>query len=88
MADEYTEESYQPDGRADVDKRIAPGQQRPRKYKDRKLLRKKNDNGVFEYVVRVVSAEYDWRYHRWLYTVDDFEGKRISGTTKETDLTS
>ncbi|KAL8792869.1 MAG: hypothetical protein Q9195_004511 [Heterodermia aff. obscurata] len=106
MAEEYTDEIYQPDERADVDQRITPGSQvrcqarptsfglmqsdpriqRPRKYKDGKRLRKKNDQGLFVYDVTIVSAEYDSRIHRWLYTLDDFEGKRIDGTTREIDL--
>ena len=46
----------------------------------------KNDQGLFVYNVTVFSAEYDLRFHRWMYTVNDFEGKPIDGTTKETDL--
>lgn len=47
---------------------------------------KKNSKGLFVYNVEVVSAQYNATYHRWEYTLNDYQGKSIEGTTKETDL--
>lgn len=47
---------------------------------------KRNSQGLLAYDVTIISAEYDRGSHRWLYTLDDYKGERIDGTTKETDL--
>lgn len=38
------------------------------------------------YDVTVVSGTYNTADHRWEYTLKDFAGNPIQGTTKETDL--
>ncbi|KAL8727738.1 MAG: hypothetical protein Q9166_005851 [cf. Caloplaca sp. 2 TL-2023] len=75
---------YIPTDRADVDSTGI--KQRKRKHADGKKVRKANDQGVFEYIVYVVSAEYDTANHCWRYTLNDFEGKPIAGTTVEDKL--
>lgn len=60
--------------------------QRPRKYADKKKLRKQNAQGVPEYNVSVVSARYDDVRRSWMYTLKDWEDKPIAGETEETKL--
>ena len=60
--------------------------QRPRKHADGKSLWKKNEQGLFEFPVKVVSATYNSTNHRWEYTLKDKDNQPIGGTTKETDL--
>lgn len=69
--------------KADSDKSL----QRPRKFKDGAKIRKKNDQGIAEYDVTVVSAEYDKVAHKWIYTLNDCDGNPIDGKTAETRLT-
>ncbi|KAL8724918.1 MAG: hypothetical protein Q9181_006618 [Wetmoreana brouardii] len=57
-----------------------------RKYKDGKKLRKKNSQGIFEYDVTVVSADYDKVKHSWMYKLKDYKSVLIEGTTRERDL--
>ncbi|KAI4287054.1 MAG: hypothetical protein L6R35_003693 [Caloplaca aegaea] len=59
---------------------------RPRKFDDKQKVMKKNSQGLFVYNVEVVSALYNNTNHRWEYTLKDFAGTPIGGTTKETDL--
>ncbi|KAL8809299.1 MAG: hypothetical protein Q9223_001700 [Gallowayella weberi] len=84
MSDTSTDQKHVPIDRADVDSTgITP---RKRKYNDGKKLRKKNSQGMFEFDVTIVSAQYDSAKHRWEYTLKDYAGNPIAGTTKETDL--
>jgi len=46
----------------------------------------KNMQGIFEYNVTVVSAEYDKDSHKWLYTLNDYKKEPISKTVAETEL--
>ena len=57
--------------------------QRPRKWKDGKKQRKKNDQGIPQYEVFIVSARYDKERHSWMYTLDDWNHERIDGETEE-----
>ena len=58
--------------------------QRPRKWKeDGKKLRRKNDQGMLQYEVFIVSARYDKGRHSWMYTLDDWKHERIPGETEE-----
>ncbi|KAL8663472.1 MAG: hypothetical protein Q9168_008089 [Polycauliona sp. 1 TL-2023] len=61
-------------------------EQRPRKYADGRTLHKKNSQGMFMFVVKVVSATYKDDVKRWEYTLKDLNDVSIEGTTKETDL--
>lgn len=60
--------------------------QRPRKWEDKKKLRKKNAQGILQYDVTIVSARYDDKHHSWMYTLDDWHNERIPGETAETML--
>ncbi|KAG7006560.1 hypothetical protein G7Y79_00014g037350 [Physcia stellaris] len=75
---------YIPTDRADVDKTAK--KRRDRKFDDKEKIRKKNSVGLYVFVVSVVSATWNEAESRWDYILDDHEGKRIEGTTKETDL--
>ncbi|KAI4154925.1 MAG: hypothetical protein L6R39_001322 [Caloplaca ligustica] len=84
MSDTPTQEAYVPDVRADVDRtQIQPREQ---KYEPGERLMKKNAQGLFVYSVTIVSATYDAVNNKWKYTVKDYKGKLISGTTDEKDL--
>ena len=60
--------------------------QRPRKHADGKTLRKKNAQGILQYIVSIVSARYDNSRHSWMYTLNDYANERIAGETEETKL--
>ena len=46
----------------------------------------KNDFGIFEYDVKIVSAEYDKNKNCWMYLVEDCNGDPIKGKVEETKL--
>ena len=46
----------------------------------------KNKQGIFEYVVTVVSAEYNRDRHTWMYTLKDYNNEPISERVTETAL--
>ncbi|KAL8688864.1 MAG: hypothetical protein Q9218_005331 [Villophora microphyllina] len=78
---------YQPTDRADADRKVSTEpQKRDRKWKDGKKLRKKNSQGILEFVVTVVDAQYDEIKHQWMYELKDYQDLPIEGLTKETDL--
>ena len=57
-----------------------------REFYDGERIRKANSQGIFEYVVNVVSARYDEERKEWMYKLTDWEGKAMSGETAETML--
>lgn len=46
----------------------------------------KNAQGIFEYVVTVVSAEYDKPIHKWMYTLKDWQMLPVAEKCAETEL--
>lgn len=87
MGEPASNDNHQPKDRADVDRRVsASNQQRPRKYEDGETWRLKNDHGIFEYDVTIVSAEYDKDNHKWMYVLEDYKGQPIDGEKEETEL--
>ena len=61
--------------------------QRPQKFTVVGMkLRKKNAQGIAQYIVYLVSARYDESRHSYMYTLDDWQHERIPGETEETML--
>ena len=60
--------------------------QRPRKFSDGEQLRMKNEQGILQYDVTVVSANYDKGKHKWMYTLIDYKKEPISVPVEETKL--
>lgn len=46
----------------------------------------KNKQGILQYIVTVVSAEYNKDNHKWLYTLKDYRSQPIPGRVAETEL--
>ena len=59
---------------------------RPQKYPIGKKLRLKNEHGIYEYDVSIVSARYDDQQHKWMYTLEDYKLDPIEGEKPENAL--
>ena len=46
----------------------------------------KNKQGIFQYDVTIVSAQYDRDKHKWLYTLKDYKDEAIPEPVGETEL--
>lgn len=46
----------------------------------------KNSDGWFEWIVKIISAEYNFAEHYWEYTLEDCRGNPIPGKIRETEL--
>lgn len=46
----------------------------------------KNRDGWFEFIVRIISAEYNYTAHCWEYILEDWRGDPIPYRVKETGL--
>ncbi|KAL2040233.1 hypothetical protein N7G274_007136 [Stereocaulon virgatum] len=87
MTEQGSQDPFTPTERADVDRRKASEpQQRARKWPNGKTLMMKNPQGIFEYEVTVVTAKYDNVDHRWLYTLNDYNGEQINEEVPEVKL--
>lgn len=60
--------------------------QRPRRYSDGKKLRLKNEHGLMEFDVTIVSAFYDGGQHKWMYTLKDWKLDPIDAPKPEDAL--
>ena len=47
---------------------------------------KRNSQGLFVHDVSIVSARYDDKAHKWMYTLNDWQNARIPGETEEKEL--
>ena len=50
-----------------------------------KLL-KENEDGIFEFLVYVVSGEYDEEKNEWMYKLRNWKHEEMSGKTPEGSL--
>lgn len=60
--------------------------ERPRKYDDKAEVRMRNEDGIAEYDVTVVKAEYDSSKNTWMYTLTDCDGQAVAATVSENML--
>ncbi|KAL8628458.1 hypothetical protein Q9189_005817, partial [Teloschistes chrysophthalmus] len=85
FADWAQDEAYKPTERADADRKVSTQpQQRERRWKNGKKLRKKDSKGILQWDVTVVDATYDEGRHQWMYKLKDYQQLPIADKNDHT----